>query len=68
MTMSVTREAIEEWMNKLSIKSQRLQDLYKLHDIQFGNDESLQSCVNNIVEHYNDRFIEAQRKLILKQK
>lgn len=50
MTMSVTREAIEEGLNVLSDKSQRLIDMYDLHDIDFNSNEAVEACASKLAE------------------
>jgi len=66
MTMEITREAIEEGKDHLSIQSRRLIDLYKLDDIEFWNDEAVQACVNKLIELETKRTIWDYLKLLKK--
>lgn len=66
MTMEVTREAIEEGKQTLSTRSQRLIDLYKLHDIQFSCDDAVQIVVNKLAKCNRKKLIWNYLKILKK--
>lgn len=53
-------------MNNLSIRINRLLDLYKINYIDFWNDESAMSYINKLVEERVNKKISEYKKLICK--